>query len=119
MKTLKDHTIYYDAVCPMCRTYTGAFVKTGMLDNQGRAAYQDMTTEEAGMICPERAVNEIALLNRKTGQVHYGIDSLLLIIGTSFPFLKPLFRWPLFRWFADKVIQVYFFQPAGDHAFKR
>jgi predicted DCC family thiol-disulfide oxidoreductase YuxK len=41
MKTLKDHTLLYDATCPMCRLYTRAFVSSGMLDQEGRAPYQE------------------------------------------------------------------------------
>lgn len=41
MKTLKNHLILFDAECPMCRVYTQVFVKTGMLDENGRAAYQE------------------------------------------------------------------------------
>jgi hypothetical protein len=76
MANLSDHLILYDAECPMCRSYTRAFVKTGMLDNNGRAAYQQ---EQAVQACPmvnlQRAVNEIALVNRQTGEVTYGIES--------------------------------------------
>jgi len=47
MKTLKNHMILFDAECPMCRVYTHAFVKTGMLDHNGRSSYQEET--HAGM----------------------------------------------------------------------
>ncbi len=48
MKTLKDHLILYDAECPMCKLYTGAIVKAGMLDISGRAPYQQLPSS----ICP-------------------------------------------------------------------
>jgi predicted DCC family thiol-disulfide oxidoreductase YuxK len=102
MKTLKDHTILYDGVCPICTLYTGAFVKSGMLDQQGRTPYQQMPGAYACQIDGARAVNEIALINRKTGEVHYGIKSLFLIIENAFPFFKPLFRWRPFAWLMDK-----------------
>jgi hypothetical protein len=50
-----------------------------------------------------KACNEIALVNRKTGGVTYGIDSLLLIIGNSFPLFKPLFKLPAFHWVMNKL----------------
>src|ERR1700761_5494244 len=91
MKTLKDHLILYDAECPMCKVYTQAFTSTGMLDNDGRAPYQNLK----GFFCPtvdrKRAVNEIALVNTKTGEVTYGIDSLFKVIGNACPIFKPLF----------------------------
>lgn len=76
MKTLKYHIILYDAECPMCKMYTKGFVNSGMLDNTGRAPYQEMPS----MVCPyvdqQRAINEIALVNTQTGEVDYGIKSL-------------------------------------------
>lgn len=96
MKTLKNHTILYDEVCPMCNLYTKAFVQSGMLDKEGRLPYHELP--ENYCIDRSRAVDEIALVNRETGAVHYGVDSLMMIIGTSLPFLKPLFRNRVFVW---------------------
>src|SRR5215212_2803052 len=103
MKTLKNYTILYDEVCPMCNAYTNAFVKTGMLDKNGREPYQNMSCTYNTKIDKARAVNEIALINRETGEVEYGVKSLFLIIGNAFPYLKPLFRFQLFEWSMDKV----------------
>src|SRR5881275_463546 len=102
MKTLKNYVIFYDEVCPLCNVYTGAFVKTGMLDREGRLAYQAMPKECAEKIDGKRAVDEIALLNKETGEVYYGVNSLFLVLGNSFPFLKPLFRIPVFSWLVEK-----------------
>jgi predicted DCC family thiol-disulfide oxidoreductase YuxK len=103
MKTLKGHTIFYDAVCPMCNAYTNAFVQTGMLDREGRGTYQQLPPEYAGKIDIRRAVNEIALINRQTGEVHYGINSMFLVIGHSFPFLQPFFRNRFCAWLTNKI----------------
>ena len=103
MKTLKDHTIFYDADCPMCCVYTKAFVDTQMLDEAGRAAYQEIPDNFKCTVNMQRAVNEIALVNRKTGQVEYGVRSLFIIIQNRFPMLKSLFNSQLFFWFADKA----------------
>lgn len=120
MRTLKDHLILYDAECPMCNLYTGAFVKTGMLDRNGRAAYQS-----AFGSCPQvdvqRAVNEIALVNRKTGEVTYGVRSLFAILGNACPAVKPLFA---SRFFIACMSRLYAFIsynrrviiPAGENA---
>jgi len=102
MKTLKNHTIFYDEVCPMCNAYTGAFLKTGMLDKEGRQSYQNMSCTYSAKIDTARAVNEIALINKETGEVEYGVKSLFLIIGNAFPFFKPLFRFKPFEWLMDK-----------------
>lgn len=104
MANLPNHVILYDAECPMCRLYTNAFVKTGMLDSDGRAAYQH---EHAINACPQvdiqRAVNEIALVNKETGEVVYGIQSLFKVLGTSFPVFKWLFTCRPFTAFMSKV----------------
>lgn len=125
MATLSDHLILYDAECPMCRLYTKAFVKSGMLDAEGRAPYQQ---QEALQSCPrvnlQRAVNEIALVNKKTGEVTYGVQSLMTILGNSWPALKPLFA---FNPFVTAMKKLYAFisynrrviipAPAGSHSF--
>ena len=119
MKTLKDHVILYDAVCPMCTIYTKGFIKAGMLDADGRAPYQAMHGDLKKLVNGKRAVNEIALVNRRTGAVHYGVQSLFRIIENSLPFFKPLFRWPLFALLADGLYKFISFNrrvivPASD-----
>lgn len=102
MKTLKDHVILYDAVCPLCNMYTKGFVRTGMLDQNGRLPYQNMPDNLACLVDKERSVNEIALVHTPSGKVYYGIESLLRILGNAMPFLKSLFRCWLFIKMADK-----------------
>jgi len=103
MKTLENHMVLFDAECPMCSMYTQAFVKTGMLGSNGRAAYQ----QEMDNICPvldkQRAVDEIALVNLENGEVTYGIKSLFKIIGNACPVLRPLFSFAPFAWLMSKA----------------
>lgn len=106
MKTLRDNVIVYDAECPMCKLYTGAFVKTGMLEVNGREAYTGMDPAIASIIDLQRAKNEIALIDRKNHTVTYGIDSLFKIVGNSWPLLQPLLRFTVFHWVMKKI---YFF----------
>lgn len=114
MKTLKNHLILYDAECPMCNLYTRAFTTTGMLDPNGRAPYQEILAprnaapdDTPPFVCPlvdrQRAVNEIALVDKTTGEVRYGIDSLFAIIATSFPIFSPLFKCQPFHWAMRKL----------------
>lgn len=103
MKTLENHLILFDGECPMCRVYTNAFVKTGMLGANGRAAYQ----EELGNVCPvidkQRAVNEIALVDLNNGEVTYGVKSLFKVIGNAYPVSTPLFSLKPFIWCMSKL----------------
>ncbi|MBW4890460.1 DUF393 domain-containing protein [Mucilaginibacter sp. HMF5004] len=103
MTTLKNYQILFDAECPMCSVYTKALVSTGIMNNEGRTAYQDLAPEACPMVDRQRAVNEIALINNTTGEVTYGIKSLFKVFGTTMPFLKPLFAFGPFIWVMAKV----------------
>lgn len=103
MKTLKDHVIIYDDECPMCDMYTCAFVKTKMLDEKGREAYSWMPSTLSKHLDKERARNEIALVNPKTGEVRYGIDSIFFVLEHRFPILKVLFKLKAFRFVMKHV----------------
>jgi hypothetical protein len=103
MKTLHNHLILFDAECPMCNLYTKAFVATGLLDHDGRAPYQQYATEACPLLDRQRAVNEIALVNQTTGEVTYGIRSLLKVFGTAMPVLRPVFEFAPFVWVMSKL----------------
>ncbi len=80
MKTLEKYTMVYDADCALCMAYTGAFIKSEMLDEEGRIPYQQVGGEFVPGMDAERAKNEIALVNRENGQVTYGLESLLTVL---------------------------------------
>lgn len=93
MKTLKGFIILYDAVCPLCQAYTQLFVQTGLLEKAGRASYQQMPSSCVRHVDQTKAVNEIALVNPATGEVYYGVESLLKIMAKGFPILESVFKW--------------------------
>ena len=103
MKTLRNHTILYDAECPMCRMYTKAFTQVGMLDERGAQPYQQMPAAVCAFVDQKRAVNEIALVDHATGKVSYGIHSLFKVLGTSIPVFAPLFAFRPFIWLMTEV----------------
>jgi predicted DCC family thiol-disulfide oxidoreductase YuxK len=92
MKTLKNYKLIFDDQCPLCQTYSKAFVLTGLLDKEGREGFQEMHEETCTLIDKKRACNEIALVNMETGKVIYGIDSILKIISLRIPLLTKLFK---------------------------
>ncbi len=92
MKTLNNQTLFYDADCPLCQVYTSGFVKLGMLDNKGRKEYGKMSSNEKLVVDTNRAVNEIALLDRNTDTVIYGVDSLLKIMEFRYPLIGKIGR---------------------------
>lgn len=106
MGALKDHTLLYDVDCPLCRVYTGAFVKYGWLDQQGRQSFQQLPDNWHTVINDARAQSEIALINRTTHEVSYGIDALFRILAGKMPGLAPLFAAKWFRWVTQRL---YFF----------
>lgn len=90
MKTLENQTLLYDEDCPLCSLYTTGFVKSGMLDENGRKSYCQLSEEEQSFVDLKRAPNEIALVNNETKTVTYGIDSLIKVIGFSFPLIEKM-----------------------------
>ena len=102
MKTLDNHTLIYDTDCPMCRVYTKAFIKTGMLDREGRVPYNELDTIEVN-VDRERARDEIALVDKVSGRVRYGLDSLSRILVPNFPFIGKLLRIKWIRLFFLKL----------------
>lgn len=103
MNTLHNHVIIYDKDCPLCNLYTGAFIKTGMLDQAGRQNFCDFNSSAYPQMDVARSCDEIALVNTQTGNISYGIESLFKIIGNSFPMCKIFFKAWLFRLAVSKL----------------
>lgn len=103
MKTLKNHTLIYDNECPMCAMYSKGFTKSGMLDEDGREGFTEISVRNKDLLDYNRAKNEIALVDHENNTVMYGLDSLLLIIGNSFPLLAKIARIQPIYWFFKKL----------------
>jgi len=43
MKTLQNHILIYDNEYPMCNIYSKGFMKAGMLDENGREAFTELS----------------------------------------------------------------------------
>ena len=98
METLRNHSLIYDRDCPLCRAYTSAFVKRGWLDEGGRIPYSEVSAGSYCRLDMQRAKDEIALLNRETGEVVYGLRSLTRIIGHRWQVFGHLLNFPPLRW---------------------
>jgi hypothetical protein len=90
MKTLSNHTLIYDSDCPMCDLYTRSFIGAGLLDEKGRVMYG--CAKVPASFDNRRARDEIALVDYGSGTVTYGIDSLVKVLGHSFPSLAKIAR---------------------------
>ena len=103
MKTLENQTLLYDEDCPLCRVYTSGFIKAGMLDENGKKPYCQLSAEEQNFIDVKRASNEIALVDNENKTVIYGIDSLLKVIGFSFPWMEKIGNLKPIKFFLKKL----------------
>lgn len=103
MKTLQNQTLLYDEDCPLCNIYTTGFIKVGMLDHNGKKPFSTLTKDEETFIDKNRASNEIALVDTKNKTVIYGIDSLLKVIGNSFPILAKIGNWKPVKFLLKKT----------------
>jgi len=103
MKTLTNHTLIYDAECPLCNAYTSQFIKHGMLDKNGRTAFTNFDFENKTEIDKNLACNKIALINTTKNEIIYGIDSLLKVVGFSFPLIAKIGKLPLVYWFLNRL----------------
>ncbi|NER16234.1 DCC1-like thiol-disulfide oxidoreductase family protein [Spongiivirga citrea] len=103
MKTLTNHTLIYDSDCPLCVGYTDLFIKNNMLDNQGRKAFAQINEEESTLLDIKRAQDEIALINKKSGVVTYGLESMLLVIGNRYKWIETLARIPILFFLLKKL----------------
>lgn len=92
MKTLENQTLLFDEDCPLCQVYTTGFIKAGMLDENGKKPFSNLSEDEKNYIDIKRASNEIALVDNRNKTVIYGIDSLLKVIGNSFPWMERIGR---------------------------
>lgn len=103
MKTLKNQTLLYDDDCPLCKVYTSGFIKSGMLDENGKKPYCQLSSEEESFIDVKRASNEIALVDNENKTVIYGIDSLLTVLGFSFPWMQKIGNITPVKYFLKKL----------------
>lgn len=103
MKTLQNQTLLYDEDCPLCQVYTTGFIKAKMLDENGRKSYCQLNENEQTFVDVNRASNEIALIDNQNQTVLYGIDSLLKVIGFSFPFIEKIGNIKPVKFFLKKL----------------
>lgn len=93
--------IIYDDSCPMCRAYTGAFTQLGWLSE--RIPFSSVPKDLLEKIDVDRGRHEIPLYDTQNGQVIYGLDALFLIIGSRFPYLRPILKNRAFYFFWKQI----------------
>lgn len=102
MKT-DNYILIYDDKCPMCAAYTSAFVKCGILPQNGRKSFTSADESLLSKVDVYRGKNEIPLIDAEANKVYYGIDSLLELLGTKMQLIKTIGRLQLVYWFLKKL----------------
>jgi len=87
---IREHKLLIDKQCPMCQVYGRAFVKTGLLDEDSICAYQETPLSSNIQVDFDRAKDEIALYDSKSGKTTYGLHTLVKIISHKYPFLNSM-----------------------------
>lgn len=90
----QHNRLIYDKDCPFCSWYTGLFIRTGFLSENGRIPYNEAVTDDQLHFNHTEARNKIALINTATGTVKYGVDSLLAVLGTKAPVIQKVGIFP-------------------------
>ncbi len=106
METLKTKALIYDSACPMCTWYTGKMVKTGLIKEHNRLAFEQLETGNYCKLDLDRARHEILMIDAETGEVLYGLDALTLVFANTYPMLRPLISK---SWFKSPLRPLYFF----------
>lgn len=103
---MKKAILIYDDHCPLCVCYTRLFVRTGLIAPGERKAFSEISDELLTRIDFARGSNEIPLVNMETGEVHYGIDALLEVLGRKMPWIKKTGNWPGVNGFLRKLYKL-------------
>ncbi len=99
----KNKVLIYDEDCPLCSAYTAAFVKTGMLNPDGRQNFNSISPEIFNLVDRSKCNNEIPLVDTETRQVWYGIDALLQLLDNKLPGTRKVAEVPLIKWMLFKL----------------
>ncbi len=104
MKTQK--AIIYDDNCPMCKWYTGAFVKTNLLESSNRISFSELSnTSLSAQIEMQRSKHEIPLVDLHGGETLYGVDSLVHLLQPKFPIIGKLMQVSAISYLVRKLYQ--------------
>ncbi len=95
---MENQALIYDDQCPLCRWYSGQFVKHGLLEK--RLPFSALG--EGQPVCNidwDRSRHEIPLHDFANGRTHYGLDSLIHLLGKRIPLIAWGAKLPPVYWF--------------------
>ncbi len=93
MGTTHNKAIIYDDTCPMCNIYTKAFVQYGFLKSENRLSFTKIDENIASKLDLHRSKHEIPLIDQDTGEVLYGVDSLVFLLSQKMPWIGKVMKW--------------------------
>jgi predicted DCC family thiol-disulfide oxidoreductase YuxK len=100
---MKHRILVYDDNCPLCTWYSDLFVKYGFLAKEERIPFSSVEPALLQRIDITKSRNEIPLLDTATGNVVYGIDALLEILGKRFSWIKKTGNTRVINWLLRKL----------------
>ncbi len=100
---MKNKVLIYDDNCPLCTWYSSLFVSYGLLPTEGRKSFSTLEPSLLKSIDLDKSRNEIPLLDTKSGNILYGIDALLEILGQRSGFIKTTGQIKPINWFLRKL----------------
>ena len=103
---MKKQVMIYDDACPLCSAYTAGFVKMGLLDQEERQCFSSVDPKLLTQIDVQRSRNEIPLLDTITGEVSYGIDALVKLLGEKFSLIKWIAGTPALKFLLYKIYKL-------------
>jgi predicted DCC family thiol-disulfide oxidoreductase YuxK len=95
--------IIYDDACPLCKTYTNAFVQTGLLKENNRLAFSNCPQNQFAFVDWQKAKNEIPLIELQNQKVLYGIDAMIAVIFQHQKWVQTILRWQPIYWTLQKL----------------
>lgn len=101
-----NKVMVYDDNCPLCKAYTTAFVKIGLLEANGRQPFSEATTNIMCRLDIHKSRNEIPLLDTVTNQTWYGLDAMLEVINIKYPLVKKLANITPVKWFLLRLYKL-------------
>lgn len=103
---MRNMILIYDDNCPFCCWYSGLFVKYNFLEQNGRIAFSTLDPVLLEKIDYNKSRNEIPLLDTCSGEVSYGIDALLTILGSKYPFVRQVGNFSPIKWTLRKIYKL-------------
>jgi len=91
MTIMSNYIIIFDDQCGICNTGANVFTKLGVLKNEGVLPLSELTDSELTChVDPQKSCDEMAIVNKQTNEIHYGVDAYGMLIAEKYPKLSKI-----------------------------